>query len=175
MPINPNTLSSPEPEPERDAPERFSENQTTAPIGTSEQPADEPKRKRRTKAELIADAPEFSADDPVEIKDAGTGAKVVRPWSEAAALVRAEKAEFSDKSLKYALLKEDQSQGSDTPVGAPAKSAFDSPELTVEQSQQHAGTTVPPDAEVGDEVRIGSDTLRVGHGRVLTSSPPAVD
>jgi hypothetical protein len=36
-------------------------------------------------------------------------------------------------------------------------------------------TNVPPDAELGDEVRVGAETMRVGHGGVLTTSPVAVD
>lgn len=34
---------------------------------------------------------------------------------------------------------------------------------------------LPSDAQVGDEVRVGSDTFRVGHGGTLTSSPVSVD
>lgn len=32
---------------------------------------------------------------------------------------------------------------------------------------------IPDGAQVGDEVRVGSDTLRIGHGMVLTTSPVA--
>jgi hypothetical protein len=59
-------------------------------------------------------------DAQIEVKDAGTGAKVQRPWPEAVALVKAGQAEFVDKSLKYAVLKMEQQ-----PVAA--SSAFAQP------------------------------------------------
>jgi hypothetical protein len=55
----------------------------------------------------------------------------------------------------------------------------ESPPMLPENQEQPASspstTSVPPDAELGDEVRVGSETLRVGHGGVLTTSPVAVN
>jgi hypothetical protein len=96
MPINPNALSGAQPEP--------SEPEEAA------QPAAEeaPKRTRRTKAQMIADAVVPADDEKVELKDAGTGAKIERTWLVALEMVRDGKAEFADKAMKYSMLKHDQ-------------------------------------------------------------------
>jgi hypothetical protein len=80
-------------------------------------PGEPAKRTRRTKAELIAAAVVPADDDPIALKDSGTGAKIERPWAEAVALVKAEKAEFVDKSLKYAVMKAEQEKAA--PAFAP--------------------------------------------------------
>jgi hypothetical protein len=107
MPINPNVLPSPEPDEPEPTPtgDRTGDAEVTAP----EEP---PKRTRRKKSEMIADAVIPAADEAVEIKDSGTGAKVQRPWTEAVALVKAEKAEFTDRAHHYAMLKADQQEAS---------------------------------------------------------------
>jgi len=167
MPINPNALGAPQPDPQADVAPGLSETEAAEQQAADEQPK---QRKRRTKAELIADAVVPADDAPIEIKDAGTGAKVQRPWAEAAALVKAEQAEFVDKGLKYALLKYEQ-QGE--------QSAFEQPpsaeQITaVEQAKDDAPAgSVPPEAALGDEVVVGVDVYRVGNGGVLTSSPIA--
>lgn len=43
------------------------------------------------------------------------------------------------------------------------------------ESGKKGSESVPPDADVGDIVRIGADTYRVGHGGVLTQGPVSVD
>jgi hypothetical protein len=172
MPINPNVLGTPQPD---DAPERFPENQTTAPIESS---GDQPKqRKRRTKKELTADAVVPADDALIEIKDAGTGAKVERPWLEAVALVKAEKAEFVDKGLKYALLKMEQQEVA--PAFSQQAMEEVSQPITREDLEERKVPKLPADwnlpegADLGDEVVVGADVYRMGHGGVLTSSPVA--
>jgi hypothetical protein len=123
MPINPSALSSPDPDDA--AKERQDASDYVAETQQREE-QEQPQRKRRTKAELIADAVVPAADAQIEVKDSGTGARIKRPWPEAVALVKGGQAEFVDKSLKYAVLKMEQ-------------------------------------------------TLRVGHGGVLTTSPVAVN
>lgn len=78
-------------------------------------PAAKAKAKRRTKTELIADATIPGDEENVEIKMTQNGSKVERPWLVAVELFREDKAEFVDKSLKYAVLKMDQQKegGSD--------------------------------------------------------------
>lgn len=156
MPINPTSLSSPEPDPEPDvaAPED--------PTPQQEAQADLPKRTRRTKAQMIADAVIPANDDQIELKDAGTGSKIQRPWLVALEMVRDGKAEFVDREMKYSMQKWDQAKSGDEPA-AP----IEQPKLSTPAEEQIAFGDVPPDAEVGDEVSIGSDTFRVGHGRVL--------
>src|ERR1044072_8706972 len=114
MPINPNALSSPEPDeqpPSEAAAASLAgvtnENEDPSAQVTDQASHDVPgepaKRTRRTKAQMIADdvpAPAW----PFEVKDSGTGATVTRPWAEAVELVKADAAEFVDKSLKYAVL-----------------------------------------------------------------------
>jgi len=170
MPINPNALGAPQPE---------------GPAQPAEGEQGETKRKRRTKAELIADAVVPADDALIEIKDAGTGAKVQRPWVEAVALVKAEQAEFVDKGLKYALLKLEQIRSaaafSDTgedPAHPEPVLADDLPPAEREAAYADKGleshsTSVPPEAALGDEVVVGVDVYRVGNGGVLTSSPVA--
>jgi hypothetical protein len=214
MPINPSALSSPEPEPT--TPQDTSGD---APISVPAADAEQPQRKRRTKAELIAAAVVPAPDALIEVKDAGTGAKVQRRWSEAVALVKANQAEFVDKSLKYAVLKMEQepvaassafaqpAQPSENPAEREVRYTVDGQALLkvgeanglVSYSDEHgertmrvdewellsmsppprdggaASSNVPPDAELGDEVRVGAETMRVGHGGVLTTSPVAVD
>jgi hypothetical protein len=107
MPIKPNALPSPSPD------DRTPDPQTP---GTGEEIAQEEqtKRKRRSKAEMIADAVVPADDESVEIKDALTGAKITRPWSEAVALVKAGTSEWADKAMKYAALKAEQQQTTST-------------------------------------------------------------
>jgi hypothetical protein len=215
MPINPNALSSPQPPEQTTLDDAAAQtDQPTDQPATTEEP---PKRQRRSKAQMIADAVVPADDALIEVKDAGTGAKVQRPWLEAVQLVKDGKAEFVDKMLKHAVSKMEQQQVADsgafTPSEDPAarevrytingeallKTAVeqsDAPDdLVVWQAESGesgkmwtkewallstsppvgAVSNVPPDAELGDEVRVGSETLRVGHGGVLTSSPVAVD
>src|SRR3954464_3076907 len=105
MPINPSALSSPDPDDA--AKERQDASDYVAETQQREE-QEQPQRKRRTKAELIADAVVPVADAQIEVKDSGTGARIKRPWPEAVALVKGGQAEFVDKSLKYAVLKMEQ-------------------------------------------------------------------
>jgi hypothetical protein len=160
MPINPNALTPSEPD--EGAADTMAA--TTDASAAAEVSGEEPKRKRRTKAELIADAVVPADTDEVEIKDAASGAKVKRPWLEAVELVKTEKAEWADKAMKYAVIKMEQQPVADS-------GAFDQP--AAPQVTEIGGPSCPPEASLGDEVRVGSDTLRVGHGGVLTNSPIA--
>jgi hypothetical protein len=245
MPINPSALSSPDPD------DAAKERQDASDyVAETQQREEQPQRKRRTKAELIADAVVPAADAQIEVKDSGTGARIKRPWPEAVALVKGGQAEFVDKSLKYAVLKMEQqpiaessafaqpaqeerpleaidaardaaaAASSDDPAEREVRYTIDgqallktaleqsdapddlvvwqaengesgkmwtkewdllaqSPPMLPENQEQPASspstTSVPPDAELGDEVRVGSETLRVGHGGVLTTSPVAVN
>jgi hypothetical protein len=229
MPINPSALSSPDPDDA--AKERQDASDYVAETQQREE-QEQPQRKRRTKAELIADAVVPAADAQIEVKDSGTGARIKRPWPEAVALVKGGQAEFVDKSLKYAVLKMEQqpiaessafarpAQPSDDPAEREVRYTIDgqalfkaaleqgdapddlvvwqadngesgkmwtkewdllaqSPPMLPENQEQPTSspgtTSVPPDAELGDEVRVGTETLRVGHGGVLTTSPVAVN
>jgi hypothetical protein len=242
---------------------------TSAP-GPEPQNEEAPKARRRTKAELIDAAVVPGDQDAIKLKDKSTGAKVERPWVVAVQLVGENKAEFVDKSLKYAVLKMEQQgerkqddalvvdtegqpmqvssevlgpEQSDSFLGLSHRNqdwadglegrwealqeeidetkASDTDRLTAlaeeaelvrkqlidagyedvqsddaynrrnfmvgddrkipstggdavdEGAPEAKSANIPPDAEVGDEVRIGSDTLRVGHGGVLTTSPVA--
>lgn len=205
MPINPNALGASVPE----SPEQTTIDEQTA--SAPSQPEEPAKRKRRTKAEMIADAVVPAPDDMVEVKDAGTGAKVSRPWHEAVGLVKSEQAEFVVKDFKYALLKYEQQQAapafapqpSDNPAEREVRHTVGGQELlktgeiggVVTYSDENGSGTmsldewnllsmtpapagaapsnVPPEAELGDEVVVGADVLRLGHGRVLTSAPIA--
>jgi hypothetical protein len=227
MPINPNALGGATPDPESDQP----------------QAAPEPsKRKRRTKEELIADAVVPADDAQVDLKDSSTGAKIQRPWLVAVEMVRESKAEWADKTMKYALLKYDQQKASEEftagetqqpgEVGESRIDPDDGNGYILQRVIRHDGdtsttgartevaitdvlgghervisaetwstwstnddpapgdvmetageaksgggetdTSVPPDAEVGDEVRIGKDVFRVGNGGTLTSGPVSV-
>jgi hypothetical protein len=44
---------------------------------------------------------------------------------------------------------------------------------TSSSPQPAPSANVPPDAQLGDEVRVGAETLRVGYDRALTNSPVA--
>lgn len=175
MPINPSALGVPEPEEQS-----ILKKTESPPLGA---PAPEKaKRARRKKHEMIADAVIPADDDQVEIKDVDTGAKIPRPWLVALEMVRDGKATFADTAMKYAMLKYDQQKAA--PVfqsdDAPATSMSDPEQLTDEEKDRlraeheekkrknlELQDNLPPDAEVGDEVRVGSDTYRVGHGRRL--------
>lgn len=216
MPIKSAVFGAPE-EPKSEPAAAPPEAPTTAP-----EPA---KRTRRTKAELI-EAAVVPADDAVtEVKFIDTGSKGERPWLVAVELFRDKKAEFVDKTLKYAVDKMDQIRAASKapepspapPAEAPAQDTVDaltlrwrnlqklldetsSPEKTVALAEEaelvrgqivalggpdvaravdasgvHDGKTgdpnIPPDAAIGDEVRIGAETYRLGHGRVLTRGP----
>jgi hypothetical protein len=157
MPINPSALSASEPDPPASA-----GDETAAQEGQ--------KRKRRTKAEMIAEAVVPADADLVDIKDANTGAKVQRRWREAVGLVATGAAEFADKAMKYSAIKYDQQQEQNQ--GEPHDGAPSDPSSVEAQPKSE---NIPPEAEVGDEVRIGADVFRVGHGGVLTSGPISVD
>lgn len=178
MPINPNALSAPEPE----RPEDLDD----APEVKEQIQAEVPKRTRRKKAEMIADAVVPGMDDVVEIKDAGTGAKIERPWRVAVEMFRDKKATWADKSQEYAFLKYEQERSSsafsadaaaahsDTgedpanpepdPMPAPSVDNADEPQETHDASGQRKA---PEGAELGDEVIIGASVYNVGHGHVL--------
>lgn len=159
MPINPNALSGSAPsedEPKPDAP------------AVEEQPKT---RTRRTKAQMIADAVVPADDEQVDLKDFGTGAKIQRPWLVALEMVRGGKAEFADKTMKYAMLKHDQQK---------AAPAFEQPAAELSEPATPAenvakAINIPPDAEIGDEVVRGADVFRVGHDGTLTTGPVSVD
>jgi hypothetical protein len=220
MPINPNALSTPDPDP-TPPPTQEELKDVAQHVAETQQRDDQEqtivKRTRRSKAQMIAEAVVPADDALIEVKDAGTGAKVQRPWLEAVQLVKDGKAEFVDKMLKHAVSKMEQQQVADsgafTPSEDPAarevrytingEALLKTGEATslggdvvvnwVDPSGTGGSMTdaewallstsppvgavsnVPPDAELGDEVRVGSETLRVGHGGVLTSSPVAVD
>src|SRR4051812_36327780 len=106
MPINPNALSSPESD--ENPPSEAAAASLAGATNEQEDASAQPQRKRRTKAELIADAVVPTADAQIEVKDSGTGARIKRSWPEAVALVKSGQAEFVDKSLKYAVLKMEQ-------------------------------------------------------------------
>jgi hypothetical protein len=186
MPINPNALSGAQSEAseseveERITQEREAEaqqvEQTRQEIEAA-QPAvaetssvDAPKRTRRTKAQMIADAVIPAETDVVELKDAGTGAKIERQWLVALELVRDGKAEFADKAMKYSMLKWDQMQAQGAFHQPAAADSSGTPAENVAKS-----ISIPPDAEVGDEVVRGADVFRVGHDRTLTTGPISVD
>jgi hypothetical protein len=158
MPINPNALSGAQPEP--------SEPEEAA------QPAAEeaPKRTRRTKAQMIADAVVPADDEKVELKDAGTGAKIERTWLVALEMVRDGKAEFADKAMKYSMLKHDQQKSASAFEQPAAADSSGTPAENVAKA-----ISIPPEAEVGDEVVRGADVFRVGHDGTLTTGPISVD
>jgi len=169
MPINPSALTPSEP----DEPTSEEIKDVAAHVNETQQreEQEQPKRSRRTKARMIAEAVIPANDAQVELKDVGTGAKIQRPWLVAAGMVRDGKAEWVDRTLKYAAMKFDQQK---------AEPAFKEPEVeqgeTISQAEQVSNTaSVPPDAEVGDEVSVGAEIYRVGHGGVLTSGPISVD
>ena len=168
MPIRSNALPSPEPDPTPDA--IASDGTELDQSGGTQEP---PKRSRRSKAQMIADAVIPTDGEQVEIKDLNTGAVVTRPWLDAVELFRKGAVEFVEKSnerpspLKYAVAKMDQQ------AAAPAFATEPVATESIEQPQPSLSEQVgsaPPEAALGDEVRIGSETYRVGHGGVLTSS-----
>jgi hypothetical protein len=177
MPINPNALSG---DPDRSAPPASAEEEgavQAAQQDAADQDAAQEqttKRKRRNKAEMIADAVVPADDEQVDLKDSGTGAKIQRPWLVALEMVRDGKAEFADKAMKYAMQKYDDQKAAAASEPEPSSSS-----LPFGGDGQDTPTSepdnIPPEAEVGDEVRVGADTLRVGHGGVLTSGPISVD
>lgn len=111
MPINPNALSAPEPD--EQPPSEAAAAAVSGQTNEHEDPAAEPpKRTRRKKSEMIADAVVPGMDDVVEIKDAGTGAKIERPWRVAVEMFRDGKATWLDKPQEYAFLKYEQQRAS---------------------------------------------------------------
>lgn len=77
------------------------------------------KRKRRTRAELIADARIPDDAELVEVVFEATGVTGERPWETAVKLAQQGKIEFVDKSMKYSLLKHLQMTGDgDPPVSS---------------------------------------------------------
>lgn len=187
MPIKPNALPSPEPDdrtPEEIAGKVDHDDLAESPgiadgdQGAPNGPLEPPKRKRRTKEEMIADAVVPADDTPVEIKDSITGAKIMRPWVEAVALVKAGTAQWADKAMKYAVIKAEQaSEGpaSQEPMGA-ADTGEPSAQTPSQATHDESGQPYAPDgAAVGDEVVVGSETYYVGHGHVLVQGLVAVD
>jgi hypothetical protein len=176
MPINPNALGASEPEtgPGISAPTPQEAREDAA------QAAEQGKRKRRTKAELIADAVVPGNQDQVDLKDGDSGAKIQRPWLVAVEMIRDGKAEFADKSMKYAMLKYDEQKAaaereakSPDATGDTDQGRSESPadEVTAGAAEPVKSAHIPDDAQPGDEVKVGEDTFRVGHGGVLTTSP----
>jgi hypothetical protein len=193
MPIK---LTPSSPEPDEGAQERQDAAQHVAEIQQREEQEQSPKRTRRSKAQMIADAVVPADDAPTAIKDLGTGAKIERPWSEAVALVKDGKAEFVDKSLKYAVMKAEQQAVSSAfgqqdeaaisdearennrraeleslgqvpttdAFGRPSPEQLEAAQLPTDGSGQ---MVAPEGAEHGDEVRIGTETYRVGPGGTL--------
>jgi hypothetical protein len=183
------TPSSPEPDDVDHSPDAVAPDGTELGQSGGVQSGEPPKRTRRSKAQMIADAVVPADDAPTAIKDLGTGAKIERPWAEAVALVKDGKAEFVDKSLKYAVMKAEQQaaapafagepSSAQTPFGgdgqdhpAPATDAFGRPSPEQLEAAQlptdGSGQMVAPEgAEHGDEVRIGTETYRVGPGGTL--------
>jgi hypothetical protein len=177
MPIKPNALPSPSPDEPDNSPDAVASVGTE--LGQSGTGAEEPaKRKRRTKDEMIADAVVPADDEPVEIKDALTGAKITRPWTDAVALVKAGTAQWVDKAMKYALLKAEQASGgpaSQEPMGA-ADTGEPSAQTPSPATHDASGQRLAPEgAALGDEVVIGPETYIVGHGGVLVQGVVAVD
>jgi hypothetical protein len=181
MPINPNALSGDEPD--RSAPPASAEEEGAV-QAAQQQAADEdaaqeeqPKRKRRSKKEMIADAVVPADDEQVELKDAGTGAKIQRPWLVALEMVRDGKAKFTAKPLEYAMVKYD----AEKVAAALEQGAAESPEEAApagnvaQGDEQPKSANVPPGAQVGDEVYFDDNVFRVGHDGVLTSGPISVD
>lgn len=128
---------------------------------TPEVVAEPPKRKRRTKEQMIAEAVIPGMDDMVEIKDAASGAKIERQWRVAVEMYREGKVEFP-KDLEHAFKKYEQERAS----GAAPESTgviADETHATDESGQMVA----PAEAELGDEVVIDKDTYVVGHGNKL--------
>jgi hypothetical protein len=183
MPINPNSLSSPDPDESPDA---------VAPDGTelgqpggAQPPADEPesgRRTRRTKAQMMADAVVPADDEVVLVKDIGTGAKLERPWLVALELVRGEKAEWVDKSMKYAMAKYDEQKKSPEQLGSqePAEKVdvptFDGGTVPPRELTVASGMLAAPEgAALGDQVVIGAETYTVGHQNALVKGLVSVD
>lgn len=175
MPIKPDAFSSPEPEP---APP--SDAAAAALVGVTNENEDPsstpepPKRTRRTKAQMIVEAVVPADGELVDVKDVATGAKVQRTWRDAVTLVKSGAVEFADKAMKYSLQKEEQI-AAQSAFEQPAAGADTQPVATenIEQPQPAPSANVPPGAKLGDEVCVGSETMRVGHGGVLTNSPVA--
>jgi hypothetical protein len=172
MPIKPESLPSPEPDP-------IPPQDASGGVPTSGVSAEQPKRTRRTKKQMVADAVIPGDSEMVEVKDLNTGAKIQRNWRDAVSLVQSGAVEFTDKAMKYALEKEAQIARQGAFQGEPAETPKTSEAdraiavENIEQPQPAPSANVPPDAQLGDEVRVGSETLRVGYDRALTNSPVA--
>lgn len=183
MPINPSALGDSAPSaPAEEAQASLNEHAEAVAAGQSDE---QPKRTRRTKAQMIADAVVPASDERVEIKDTGTGAKIERFWPEAVEMVRGGAAEWIDKSMKYALMKYDQQKAAPAPEPVSAESpgvrepvgdglTDDTAAFTQEQPKSE---NIPPEAEVGDEVLVNDSVFRVGHGGVLINqhSPISIE
>lgn len=179
MPINPSALGDPAPE-EQPQSSPSSEEKAAIQAADEQQAAEPAKRTRRSKAQMIADAVVPADDEQVDLRDSGTGAKIQRPWLVALELVRDGKAEFADKAMKYSMQKYDQQKAAPAfEQPATVSGEIHRPTLAEAASGGHEtlipSTSIPPKAEVGDEVCVGADVFRVGHGRVLTKSPVSVD
>jgi hypothetical protein len=139
--------------------------------------AEETKRKRRSKVEMIADAVIPGDAEMVALKDTNTGTKVERAWREAVELVSTGAAEFVDKAMKYAVIKQEQQKAAPAfdQGTAPTDEEVASLAQQVDRDSATPSDNIPPEAEVGDEVRVGADVFRVGHDNTLTSGPVSVD
>jgi hypothetical protein len=178
MPINPSALSGAD---DSGDPADGRDPDIAADAAAAQE--EQPKRTRRTKAQMIADAVVPADDAQVELKDAGTGAKIQRPWLVAVEMVREGKAEWADKSMKYALMKYDQQKAApafEPPEGeteAEKAERLDGPYGLDPAKQDTKSENIPPEAEVGDEVLANDSVFRVGHGGVLTNqhSPVSIE
>jgi hypothetical protein len=178
MPINPSALSGAD---DSGDPADGRDPDIAADAAAAQE--EQPKRTRRTKAQMIADAVVPADDAQVELKDAGTGAKIQRPWLVAVEMVREGKAEWADKSMKYALMKYDQQKAApafEPPEGeteAEKAERLDGPYGLDPAKQDTKSENIPPEAEVGDEVLANDSVFRVGHGGVLTNqhSPISIE
>jgi hypothetical protein len=181
MPINPNSLSSPEPDDhtpdeiadkvEHDDLAEESQVDPQTP-GTSEEIAQETqsKRTRRTKKQMTADAVVPADDEVVLIKDVGTGAKLERQWLVALELVRGGQATFADKAMNYAMAKYDEQKKNPEQLGAqePAETDVPSdPTPALEPTVASGMLAAPEGAALGDQVVIGAETYTVGHQNTL--------
>jgi hypothetical protein len=162
MPIKPDALPTPEPD------------ETPQPAPEATEPA---KTGRRTKKQMIADAVIPAPLDRVEVKDTGTGVKVMRSWVEAVSSVASGTAEFTNRAHHYAMLKaaeEGQAPPApETPADPEPSPAAETPDLgrhsgkPLETNAPDGHRLAPENAELGDEVIVGSETYFVGHGNRL--------
>ena len=185
MPIRRNTFDAPQTDPQ----------EPEAPVAAAEPavlPAEDSKpktRKRRTKAELIADAVVPADDEEVEIKFESTGSVSKRVWPKAVELVRDGAATFKDASLRYAVEKMGQPAPPEPApstephtTGTKPQEAGGPPDgpLPVQTDGAMTGAAVgqrvaPDEAEVGDTVIYKGVEYTLGHGHQLVQGQVDVD